>query len=113
MVSQFSYHICFQNIPVAALSNSKTAPRLNEEEVHITQCIDNNIIVYQLEYLLNINLCKVFKQNGDFWQIGNYLFTVEWPNIKQSLHLIELEDGNYVLWPNELLNWKIEDDNSN
>jgi len=110
-----SFHILadddriFDKIPIAALSNSKTAPKLSNDDVNITKCVDKDIVVYQIDYLLNLNLCKVLRQDGNLWQIGNYLFTIEWINTKQSVHLIELEEGNYILWPNELLSWNMEE----
>jgi len=97
--------ILFNSVPVSALANNKTAPRFNEEECVFSVCPDKNAVVVQYEYLSGVESCGVWKKDETFWQKAIYLFTVEWPDAKQQLHFLELEDGNYTLWSNERLTW--------
>jgi|ERR1700722_20040193 len=93
------------NIQTCALANSKTAPKIAEEDCVYTSCPDEFIVVNQYEYLSTLAICGVWKRDNSFWQNGTYIFSVEWPKTKMVLHLIELEDGNYSLWPSEKLTW--------
>lgn len=95
----------FSNVPVFALTNSKTAVKLSEDESVFFNCPDEDVAVSQYEYLISINDCCVWKRDDTFWQKGSYLLTIDWWKSKKSLHLIELEDGNYILWPNEKITW--------
>src|SRR5258708_4885829 len=97
--------VMFANIPVCALANSKTAPKLNEDDCVYDICSDNDVVVIQYEYLATIEHCCVWKKDNTFWQKGVYLFTVEWSKTKQQLHFIELEDGNYIFCRNEKITW--------
>lgn len=98
-------NILFKEIPVCALSNDRTAPKLSEEECVATNCPDNELFVVEYDYLSTLRICGIWKKNFTFWQKGSYIFTIEWPKNKLSLHLIELNDGNYVLWNNENITW--------
>lgn len=97
--------ILFNNVPVSALANDRAATRLDEEGCVFSACPDEHAIMVQYEYLSGIEHCGVWKKDGTFWQKAMYLFTIEWPNSKQQLHFLELEDGNYALWSNERLTW--------
>lgn len=96
--------LLFNNVPISALANNRTAPRLEEDCVYST-CPDEHATVIQYEYLINTQHCGVWKKDGSFWQKAMYLFTVEWPNVKMQLHFLEMEDGNYVLWANDKITW--------
>lgn len=100
--------ILFPNVPVCALSNSKSAPKLLEEDCIYGPCPDDDIVVIQHEYLLAVGDCGVWNRDSSFMQKGTYMFTVEWTKVKQQYHLIELEDGNYILWSNEKITWGAE-----
>jgi len=97
--------LMFSNIPLCALANSKTAPKLEEDECIYDLCPDDVAVVIQYEYLMALENCAVWKKDGSLWQKGIYLFSVEWPKLKHQLHFIELEDGNYTLWSNERITW--------
>jgi hypothetical protein len=92
------------NIQTSALANSKTAIKLQEEECVFALCPEENVIVNQYEFLSNIGSCVIWKRDGSLWQRGNYIFTVEFLN-KDQLHLIELDDGNYIFWPSSNITW--------
>jgi hypothetical protein len=97
--------VMFPHVPVCALANSKTAPKLTEEECVYAVCPDDVVLATQYEYLTTVESCGVWKKDSTFWQRGIYLFTVEWPKTKHQLHFIELEDGNYIFWANEKITW--------
>ena|ERR1700743_1603831 len=97
--------VMFSNIPICALSNSKTAPKLAEEDCVFGLCPDDAMTVSRFEYLSAIEHCAIWKKEGNFWQKGIYLFTVEWAKSKLQFHFLELEDGNYCLWSNERITW--------
>lgn len=97
--------VMMNNIPICALANSKDAPRITEEECVYYVCPNEYVVMNKYEYLAALGECGVWKKDNAFWQKGMYMFSVEWPNTKIVLHLIELEDGNYILWPNEKLTW--------
>src|SRR5271165_3760989 len=93
-------------VSIAGLTNSKEAVKLSDEGCSYSLFNDDNddrVSVIVLEYLAGLGACKVNNKNGSYWQDGQYVFTVE--NLKQQLHLIELQDGNYVFWGNEGLVW--------
>jgi hypothetical protein len=95
----------FNDIPISALSNSKEAPKLSEDDCVFENCPDEYVSIIQYEHLSNISTCGVWKKDKSFWQAGNYILTVEWNKAKKSLQFIELNDGNYILWANEFLTW--------
>lgn len=93
----------FNNIPISAIANSKTAPKIDYSNYDL--CPDDTISIHYYEFLSTIENCSVWGDDNSFIQKGLYLFSIEWPNAKKIQHLIELEDGNYVLWPNEKITW--------
>lgn len=95
----------FSNIPASALSNSRPAPKFEENDYSFNHCPEDNAQVITLDYLTNINACNVWKRNKSYWQKGNYLFTLDFPNAREQLQLLELEDGNYIFWDNSLITW--------
>lgn len=97
--------VMFPNVPVCALANSRTAPKIEEEDCVFDVCPDENITIAQYDYLTTVEHCALWKKDGSFWQKGIYLFSVEWPKTKSQFHFIELEDGNYSFWSNERMTW--------
>lgn len=97
--------VMFTNIPISGLSNSKTAPKLAEEDCVFNLCPDESAVISRFEYLSAVEHCGVWNKNGTFWQKGMYLFSIEWPKAKLQFHFLELEDGNYCLWANERITW--------
>ena len=92
-----------RNIPIHAIANSKAAPKIEEADCIWAACPDNDVEVVQYEYLTTIGICAVWKKDSTFWQTGNYVLTLEWLN--DTMHLVELDDGNYVLWSPTHLTW--------
>jgi hypothetical protein len=92
-------------VSVAGLTNSREAVILTDESCSYSVFNDDKVSVIVLEYLVGLNGCVVNNKDGTFWQNGQYVLTIEWENLKQQLHLIELENGNYVFWGNEGLVW--------
>lgn len=98
------------NLPISAICNDKKAPRLETCESAPINAPDEHIEINQYQFLSDISEVQIFKEDGP-WQIGIYLFSIEWPKHKLSLHLFELKDGNYCLWPNEMIKWIKPTDN--
>jgi len=94
---------------ISAIANSKIAPKIEEVDCVYSVCPSDDITINQYEYLSTLAACDVWKRDNTFWQSGSYMFTVEWSN-KFSLHLIELEDGNYIFWPSDKLTWSAADE---
>jgi hypothetical protein len=98
----------FNNIPINAFSNSKTAPKLSEDDCNFSSCIEPDCVLNQYEFLAAQENCKVWNKDNAFWQNGIYILTVEFPISKSQLHLIELEDGNYISWSSKNITWAEE-----
>jgi hypothetical protein len=96
----------FANVPACALTNSQNAVKLAEQDAVWSIFSDEHASICVLEGLKVANPCVVLNKDGSVWQNGSYVFTVEWERLKEQLHLIELEDGNYVFWGNEGLRWE-------
>jgi hypothetical protein len=94
-----------KDVPIHALANSKAAPKVDEADCIWAHCPDNEVDVVQYEYLTTVMACGVWKRDNSLWQTGNYVLTLEWVKAKATMHLIELDDGNYVLWAPEYITW--------
>jgi hypothetical protein len=92
-------------VSVAALTSRQEAVKLIDDACSYTVFPDDKVSIVVLDYLSTLDTCGVLNKDGSFWQNGQYLFTVEWDNLKKQLHLIGLDDGNYVFWGNEGLVW--------
>lgn len=95
----------FSNVQLSSLVNDKMSQILKEEDSIYFPCPEDNANILQHEYLSVIEHCGVWKKDNTFWSKGIYVFTIEWQISKQQLHLLELEDGNYVFWPDEKITW--------
>jgi len=95
----------FSNIPICALVNDKKAPILSEEECIFDKCSDDNAQVISHEYITSIGVCHSWKKNTDYDQPAIYLSTIHFPKTNQQMHLLELEDGNYVFAPDTHITW--------
>lgn len=100
-----SVHTTFFNIPVNAITNSKTSPILSEDDASFLTCPSDDVETIQYDHLTNVSHCGVWKQDGSFWQLGSYVLSIEWPRVKVNVHLIELEDGNYIVWDGDFITW--------
>lgn len=93
----------FSNIPISAFANSKGVRPLEEQDYIYSQAPSINVIACVYEYISSIEDCFVWKRNYEKFQAAKYILTLDWYVEKQQLHLLELEDGNYILWPSELI----------
>ena len=98
----------FSNIPLQAISGSKLAKSLREEDCVYIQSADKDVVACVYDYLLSIEDCFVWQKNGEKFQAAKYIMTLDWYIAKEQLHLLELEDGNYVLWHNSLITWGLD-----
>jgi hypothetical protein len=90
------------NIPISALTNNKETIKLDDKDCVYCACPSDNFIINCYEHLNSISICSILKSDNN--QCGTYILTCEWEN-KLQLHFIELEDGNYIFWPNDKIVW--------
>ena len=99
-----SNNMAFNQIPLSGITNSKTSSELSEDECNFHNCILGSIFIVKYEHLDTISNCSVWKKDNSLWQLGTYVFTICWEN-GEELHIIELEDGNYIAWANSHIVW--------
>lgn len=103
----------FNYLPVSAFATKQDAPHLSYETLQIWDSFSYNINVITFE-LLNGLRCKVFLKDSNIYY-GTYKFTFDWahsepntidtsfahfPEERKSAHMIELDNGNFCLTPN-------------
>jgi hypothetical protein len=91
------------NIPISTLTNNKETIKFDDCVYCI--CPSDNFIINCYEHLNSISICSILNSDGNFMQHGTYILTCEWEN-KLQLHFIELENGNYIFWPNDKIIWE-------
>ncbi len=120
---QTNFGATLWNLPVSALVHKLDYDRLSSREETRLQllqswdCQSNNIAVTTFAFLQNKRV-DVFCRDKK-WRTGQYITTIDdyegdlneinvgYANDQDSkcYHLIELEDGNYCVHPNNLLRW--------
>jgi hypothetical protein len=93
----------FSNIPISAFANSKGVRPLEESNYIYFHAPNENVIACTHDYLSSIEDCFVWQRNAERFQAAKYILTIDWYLENKQLHLLELEDGNYILWPSELI----------
>lgn len=94
----------FSNVPLPALTNDRQSLKLSEQDSVWSILSDPLVSICVLETLKTSNP-TILKKDGSVWQNGSYELTVECERVKEQLHLILLDDGNYVFWGNDGLRW--------
>jgi hypothetical protein len=100
--------VLFTGLPVSALC-SKPCEKQNIGDLQLWDCLsyDHNVVEYS--FLKNMN-CSVYLKDKTK-NLGKYLFTVDFcnsasfsglsetPNEWKMFHFVELDNGNYCLYP--------------
>lgn len=96
----------FSNIPLNALVASNATPLGPIQELS-TVCPINSpsfeFTLIQYEYLRSNPRCSIFRDNQQ--ELGVYWFTVDWYKDNQQYHFIELDNGQFILWPQHKVLW--------
>jgi hypothetical protein len=80
--------------------------------LQLWDCFSINSTVISYDYLKGTRAKVIFKDKTSCW--GNYMMTFDWydnsfsdePGQYKCLHMIELDNGNYALQPNNRIFWK-------
>jgi hypothetical protein len=98
-------------IPVHMLC-SKEGPSDPLDVLQLWDCFSENVTVTQYNFLKGSRAKVIFKDKSHCW--GKYMMTFDWydnpysnePTQYKCLHMIELDNGNYALQPNNRIFWK-------
>lgn len=84
----------FSYIPLMALTTIKYAPELNINNCYYNNCPDNKITITKYNSINELFIYQKYKIIK-----GHYLFSIDWYNDNLNSHLINIDDGNFILWP--------------
>jgi hypothetical protein len=98
-------------IPIHKLC-SKVSKEQPLDHLQLWDCFSVNATVTVYDYLSGARAKVIFKDKTHSW--GNYMMTFDWydnpysdaPSQYKCLHMIELDNGNYALQPNNRIYWK-------
>jgi hypothetical protein len=90
----------------------KPCDEQNLDILQLWDCFSINVAVISYDYLRGARAKVVFKDKTHCW--GSYMMTFDWydnpysdePTQYKCLHMIELDNGNYALQPNNRIYWK-------
>ena len=106
-------------LPIHALVLKKEAPNIPFHYLQLWNCFSANFSAICIDYLSGLKV-DVKLKNGQ-WETGEYLWTFQWgsdythnidltlaadPFEHKSSHFIKLDNGCFVLQPNNRLKWK-------
>ncbi len=91
---------------------SKSCEEQPLDYLQLWDCFSKNVSVIPYDYLRGARAKVIFKDKSHCW--GNYMMTFDWydnafsdePSQYKCLHMIELDNGNYALQPNNRIYWK-------
>ena len=102
-------------LPLEALCTMKSAPRVPTDQLQLWNCFSYNFVVIQKHFL---NRCGVFCKDrqtryGTYWWTFDFcsddpnydLSQSEFPDEHKCLNMIEMDDGNFMLQPNNGIRW--------
>ena len=106
------YGIVRSRVPIHMLCSKPDTKHLPLDYLQLWDCFDENVSVVEYETLFDCRAKVVLKDRTEHW--GNYLMTFDWyrnsysdePSQYKSLHMIELDNGNFTLQPNNRIYWK-------
>jgi len=106
------YGIVRSRVPIHMLCSKPDTKHLPLDYLQLWDCFDENVSVVEYETLFDCRAKVVLKDRTDHWV--NYLMTFDWyrnsysdePSQYKSLHMIELDNGNFTLQPNNRIYWK-------
>lgn len=106
-------------LPIHAFVTDKNAPEIPFHYLQLWNCFSANFSIISINYLFGLKV-DVKLKNGN-WESGTYLWTFQWgpdnshgidltlasdPFEHKSSHFIELDNGCFVLQPNNRLKWR-------
>jgi hypothetical protein len=102
----------FMRLPINAFCTKKDAPTLQTGDLQLWDCLSNNMVCHPYSYFKNYEVkVKLGKSNV---QDGRYITTFDFrdeggfegtPDQHKDFNLIELEDGNFAIQPNNRILW--------
>ena len=98
-------------VPINMLC-TKNCKLMPLDYLQLWDCFSINSTVISYDYLKGARAKVIFKDKSFSW--GNYMMTFDWydnsfsndPSQYKCLHMIELDNGNYALQPNNRIYWK-------
>lgn len=100
----------FYRLPISAFCTNKKAKAISLEILSTWDCLSDKISVIEFDFLKGMEVSCILKDKSKL--LGRYLFTVDFwgsqtlaedPSEHKCAHVIELEDGNFCLLPNNRL----------
>ena len=106
------YGIVRSRVPIHMLCSKPDTKQLPLDYLQLWDCFDENVSVVEYDALFDCRAKVILKDHTEHW--GNYLMTFDWyrnsysdePSQYKSLHMIELDNGNFTLQPNNRIYWK-------
>jgi hypothetical protein len=111
------FHVMLDNgtvrsrVPIHMLCH-KPSEKQDLDFLQLWDCFSENVSVICYNYLRGARAKVVLKNKTELW--GNYIMTFDWydnefsnePTQYKCLHMIELDNGNYALQPNNRIYWR-------
>jgi hypothetical protein len=108
----------YYRMPLMAFCTDEKASELTSAQTYFWDSFSYYFTVHRYAYLRDMD-CNVWIKD-DVWRPGSYKFTIDWvepdgdiplmdceiPDEHKCHHIIELEDGNFVAYPNNRILWK-------
>ena len=99
-------------MPISAFCHRKDAPDLALDELVLWDSFSYSVSVIRFDFLINKRMEYISRSQAK--RFGTYLFTLDWadpqgtgiaeqPGHHKCGHVIELDDGNYAIQPNNRL----------
>jgi len=89
----------FHNIPPHAILFKRDAPPMTVEQCAYHNCPDSNVDTFYIDYLRLYSECAVFIKGSKDPIKGSYLFTLDHYLDNILHHAIQLELGQFVVYP--------------
>lgn len=102
----------YSPLPIHALCAREDAAEMKLSELELWDCFGEDVEVHEFDFLAE-RRCRIWMPARDEWLRGSYRFTLDWhsnpwseePSEWKCMHLIELDNGNYALQPNNRILW--------
>lgn len=99
-------------VPIHMLCDNPEAPVAPLDHLQLWDCFDEKVTVIEYDALFDTRSKVVLKDGSEHW--GKYMMTFDWyrnpysdePSQYKCLHMIQLDNGNFTLQPNNRIYWK-------
>jgi hypothetical protein len=97
----------FANIPIWALRWKETSilTRIADKHLGFLNCPNKDIDVFTIEYVGYMKPTCFIKGLNEWYRVEGYIFTVDFFNDNELLHLVMLENYQFAWLPNHKINW--------